>query len=95
MGVRRIQEAVTEAKTGLDQGVPRLGTADPVDPQATQVLERLHGGTGAVAEHSVGVERTAPSEDRGQPRLDVRDGRARVPEGEGEDYRYSAISWSS
>jgi hypothetical protein len=59
------------------------------------VLECLYRGTGAVAEHSIGVESTAPSEDSGQPRLDVRDGRTRVPEGKWENYRYSAISWSS
>jgi hypothetical protein len=59
------------------------------------VLERLDRGTGAVTEDPVGVEGAAPSEDSGQPRLDVRDGRTGVPEGKGEDYRYSAISWSS
>ena len=31
-----VQEAVTEPKTGLHQGVPGLGTADAVHPQAPQ-----------------------------------------------------------
>ena len=74
------QETVTEPETGLDQGVPRLRTADAVDPQATQVLECFHGGTGAVPEDPIRVEDTAPAEDGGQPVLDVRDGRTGVPE---------------
>src|ERR1039458_2383934 len=40
------EEAVTEAKTGLDQGVPRLLTADAVDPEAPKMLEGLYGGPG-------------------------------------------------
>ena len=59
------------------------------------MLKRLHGGTGAVAEHPVGVVGAAAAEDGGQPVLDVRDGRTGVPQGQGKDYRYSAISWSS
>ena len=90
-----VEEPVAEAETGLDQGVPRLWAADAVDPQATQMLERLDGGAGAVTEHPIGVVRPAAAEDGGQPVLDVRDGRTGVPEGQGKDYRYSAISWSS
>ena len=94
-GCAAVQEAVAEAETGLDQGVPRLEAADSIDPQAAQVLECLHRGTGAVAEHPIGVEGTAPSEDSGQPVLDIRDGRSGVPQGKGQAYRYAAISWSS
>ena len=59
------------------------------------MLECLHGGTGPVAEHAIGVDGPTAAEDGGQPVLNVRDGRASVAQGEGEAYRYSAISWSS
>ncbi len=36
-----VQEAVTHAKTGLDQGVPGLGAADAVDAEAAEALEGL------------------------------------------------------
>ena len=43
-GGAAVEEAVAEATTGLDQGRPGLAAADPVDPQAPAVLERLDGG---------------------------------------------------
>ena len=90
-----VEEPVAEAETGLDQGVPRLRPADPIDPQAAQVLEGLDGGAGAVTEHPVGVDGPAAAEDGGQPALDVETAAPRVPEGEGQAYRYAEISWSS
>jgi hypothetical protein len=45
-----VQEAVTQRETRLDQGVPRLGPADAVDPEAAPVLERLESGAGGRAE---------------------------------------------
>jgi hypothetical protein len=91
-GRAAVEEAIAQTETRLDQGVPRLKAADAVDPQAAQVLERLYRGAGAVTEDPVGVEGAAPAQDGGQPMLDVRDGRTGVPQGEGEAYRYSAIS---
>jgi hypothetical protein len=90
-----VEEAVAEAETRLDQGVPRLGSTDAIDPQAAKVLECLNRGARTVAEHPVLVEGTTAVEDGGQSVLDVRDGRPGVPERQGKDYRYSAISWSS
>jgi hypothetical protein len=79
-GCAPVEEAVADAKTSLDQGVPRLEAADAVNPQAAEVLERLDRGTGAVPEDPIRVEDTVPAEDGGQPVLDVRDGRTGVPE---------------
>jgi hypothetical protein len=72
-----------------------LQAADPVDPQAAEVLEGLDRGAGAITEYPVGVDGPAAAEDGGQPMLDVRDCGTRVPQRKGKAYRYSAISWSS
>ena len=48
-GVVQVQQAVTEAMTGLDELVPRVAVAHPVHRQAAGALERLHGGHRAVA----------------------------------------------
>ena len=42
----QVQEAVTQAETGLDQRTPGLATADAVHPQAPPVLERFDRGRG-------------------------------------------------
>jgi hypothetical protein len=83
-----VQEAVTQAKTGLHQGVPRLLPAHPVDAEATQALEGLDGGAGGGTEDAVRVDGYA-GEDRREAVLDVRDGLPAVAgrEGEGEDQR--------
>jgi hypothetical protein len=59
------------------------------------MLKCLHRGARAIAEHPVFIEGAAATEDGGQAVLNVRDGRAGVPERQRKDYRYSAISWSS
>jgi hypothetical protein len=81
------QEAVAQAKTGFDQGVPRLLVADATDPEAAVVLERLDAGPGAGAEDAVIIDRRATRRDGGQSLLQVRYGRTGLPEGQGEDYR--------
>ena len=81
-----VEEAVTQPETGLDQGVPGLGAADAVDPQAAQALEGLEGGPRGRAEDAVGVDGRA-REDGGQAVLDVGDRVTAVPDGEGQAYR--------
>jgi hypothetical protein len=56
-----------------------LQAADAVHPQAAKVLECLHRGTGAVAEHTIVVDGPTATESGGQPALNVGDGRAGVP----------------
>jgi hypothetical protein len=51
------------------------------------MLERLYGGTGAVAEDPVRIERGAGVEDGGQPALDIGDRRSAVSVRDREDYR--------
>ena len=81
-----VQEAVAEPKTGLDQGVPCLRAADPVDAQAAEALEGLDRGAGGRAEDAVGVDGRA-RQDGGQALLDVGDRRAAVADGERQAYR--------
>jgi hypothetical protein len=90
-----IEEAVTDAKTGLDQGAPRLGAADAVDPESSQMLKCLNGCPRPVPEDSVSVDERATMKNDGQPPLYIRNGCPLVPEGERQTYRYAAISWSS
>ena len=81
-----VQEAVTQPKTGLDQGVPGLRPADAVDAQAPEALEGLEGGPGGGPEDAVGVDGRA-GQDGGQAVLDVGDRSPRSPDGEGQAYR--------
>jgi hypothetical protein len=81
-----VQEAVAHPETGLDQGVPGLGSADAVDVQAAQALEGLERGPGAGAEDAVGVDGRA-GQDGGQAVLDVGNRVTTVPDGEGQAYR--------
>ena len=94
-GGAAVEEAIAEAKAGFDQDVPRLGPADAIHPEATEVLERLDGRSSGIAEEPVGVDRCATVEDGDQPTLHVGDRVSLVAEGEREDYRYAAISWRS
>ena len=94
-GRAAVEETITEAKTGFDQDVPRLGPADAVDPESTQVLERLDGGPGAVAEEPVGVDRRATVRMAVNRRWTSGHGSPLVSEGERQAYRYAAISWRS
>jgi hypothetical protein len=71
----------------LHQRGPGLLTADPIDPQAAQVLEGLDGGAGAWAEKTVGIDGRALGQDRRQAVLDVGDRLAPVTEGERKAYR--------
>jgi len=64
-----------------------LGPADPIYPEATQVLKRLDSGAGAVAEHAIGVDGYSTLQYGGQPTLDVRDRSPGVAEGDGQAYR--------
>jgi hypothetical protein len=77
-----VEEAVTQPKTGLDEGVPGLGATDAVDAQAAQALEGLEGGPRARAEYAVGVDGRA-GEDGGQAMLNVGDRVTAVSDGEG------------
>ena len=81
-----VQEAVAQPETGLDQGVPGLGAADPVHAEAPEPLEGLDGGAGGGAEDPVGVDGRA-REDGAEPVLDVGDRVAAVADGEREAYR--------
>jgi hypothetical protein len=90
-----IEKAITNPKTGFDQRVPRLGSANTVNPEPSQMLEGLDGGPGGITEVAVGFYGRAAAEDGNEALLDICDCCSLVPEGEGETYRYSAISWSS
>jgi hypothetical protein len=81
-----VQEAVTEPKTGLDQGVPGLRAADAVDAEASQTLEGLERGARSGAEDAVGIDGRG-REDGGQAVLDVGDRVTTVPDGERQAYR--------
>ena len=85
-GSPAVQEAVTDPKTGFDQGVPGLRAADAVDPEAAQALEGLERGAGARAEDAVGVDGRA-REYGGQAVLHVGDRVTTVPDGERQAYR--------
>ncbi|HUE06777.1 MAG TPA: hypothetical protein VMP41_05085 [Acidimicrobiales bacterium] len=78
-----VQEAVAEPKTRLDQGVPCLRAADPVDTEATEALEGLDRGAGGRAEDAVGIDWRA-REDGGQSLLDVGDSGAPVADRQGQ-----------
>ncbi len=54
-----VEKAVTDPKSGLDQGLPRLQPADPVDAQAPQALEGLDRGARALTEEPVGIDGNA------------------------------------
>jgi hypothetical protein len=90
-----IEKAVTNPETGFDQRVPRLRSADTVNPEPAQMLEGLNGDPGSVTKDAVGLYGRAAVEDGNEAVLDICDCCSLVPEGEGETYRYSAISWSS
>jgi hypothetical protein len=77
-----VQEAVAQPKTGLDQGVPCLRAADPVDAQAAEALESLDRGAGGGSEDAVGIDGRA-REDRAQALLDVGDRGTTVADGQG------------
>jgi hypothetical protein len=81
-----VEEAATEPKTGLDQGVPGLRAADAVDAEPAQTLEGLDGGARPGAEDAVGIDGGA-REDGDQAVLDVGDRVTTVPDGEGKAYR--------
>ena len=85
-GCPAVEEAVTEPKTGLDQGVPSLRPADAVDAEPTETLEGLERGTCAGAEDAVGID-WRPREDCGQAVLHVGDRVTTVPDGERQAYR--------
>jgi hypothetical protein len=82
-----VQEAVTEPKTSLYQGIPGLRAADAVDPEATEALKSLERGPRAGAEDTIGVDGRAAGKDGGQAVLHVGDRVTTVPDGEGESYR--------
>jgi len=86
-GSAAVQEPVAQCEAGLDQGVPGLRPADPVDPQAAPVLERLERGPGPGAEDAVGVDGGAAGCDGGQTVLDVGDRVTAVADGEWQAYR--------
>jgi len=75
-------------KTRLDQGVPRLLPAQPVDAEPAEALEGLDGGARRRAEDPVGVDGHA-REHGGEAVLDVGDGLPVVArrEGKGVDQR--------
>ncbi len=85
-GSPAVQEAVTHPESGLDQGLPRLEAADPVDAQATQALKGLDGGAGAGAEEPVRIDGHA-RQNGGQAVLYVGDRFAVVPDRQREAYR--------
>ena len=97
-GRRVVQQAVTELVARLDQRAPRLGAADPVDPQAPPLLEGADGGFGArpVQAGAVGAG-LVPG--RSQAGLQIPDRLAHSPlpeQGlEAAGYRNSASSWTS
>jgi hypothetical protein len=78
-----VQEAVAQAKTGLDQGVPCLRAADAVDAQAAEALEGLDRGAGCRAEDAVGIDGRA-REDGAQSLLDVGNSWAAVADRQGQ-----------
>jgi hypothetical protein len=94
-GCPPVEEAVTDVKTGFDQGAPRLGAADAIDPESSQMLKRLDGGAGPVSVDPVSVDEHATMKNGGQPSLHVGNGSSLVSEGERQAYRYAAISWSN
>jgi hypothetical protein len=61
-GRTAVEEPIADTKTRFDQGVPRLEAANPVDPQASEMLECLHRSAGTVTEHPVGVHGPAGAE---------------------------------
>jgi hypothetical protein len=67
-GGSAVQESIAQAPACLDQGRPRLWTADSVDPEATTVLEGFDRCSGAVAELALGVNGAGQAE-RVQPSL--------------------------
>jgi hypothetical protein len=81
-----VEKAVADSKTGFDQGVPGLATADTVDPEAAQPLKGLKCGARRRPEDAVGLDRR-PREDGCQAVLDVRDRVAAIPDGERQAYR--------
>jgi hypothetical protein len=82
----QIEEAVSEAETGLDQGPPGLDATNSVDTQAPSMLEGLDGGGRACPEQTLGVRRTGQA-GFVQPVLKVGDGRSLVARSQREDGR--------
>ena len=85
------ENPVAEAVAGLDQEIPGLRAADPVDPQPPAVLEGLQRGPGGRAEHPGQV--TGGREPEGpEPATHVTDGLPPVALDQGQDgfglYRY-------
>jgi hypothetical protein len=81
-----VQEAVAQPETRLDEGVPRLRAAHPVDPETAQALKGLDGGPGGGAEDPVRIDGRA-RQDGGEAVLDVGDREAAVADGKGQAYR--------
>jgi hypothetical protein len=86
-----VEEAVTQPETGFHQGVPRLLSADAIDPEPPEVLKRFKSGPGPGAEDAVGIDGAA-GENGGESVLNVRDRLPAVARGEGKAYRYAEIS---
>ena len=79
-----VDEAVTEAQTGLNQRRPGAWPDDPVDPKPPDSLKRLDGGARRRAEvsHRVGDREGG---DPRQPLLQVFNRGSKIPLSEGED----------
>ena len=97
-GPAQIEETVAQAHARLDQCGPGLGAADAVDAQSPAVLETLDGGLGPGPEDALGVGKGGQLDER-QPPLQVSDGLALFPQGQGQAvarlYRYACSSWRS
>jgi hypothetical protein len=89
-----VKEAVPEAESRLNQGVPGLLSAGAVNPKAAETLERLDGGTRRRTEDAVGVYRCT-RQDRSESMLDIGNRTAAVSDGKWEGYRYAEISSTS
>jgi hypothetical protein len=90
-GSVEVEEPVSQADAGLDQGPPRLTATDPVDAQTPSVLECLHRSGGARSEQPFGVGRARQS-DLVETMLQIDHGRSEVARPQGKDgtpgYRY-------
>jgi hypothetical protein len=89
-----IQEALTQPKTGLYQGIPGLQPADAVDAETAVMLKCFDGCTRRRTEDAVRVERRTRQDGR-ESLLNVADGGSTIADGEGKFYRYGEISSSN